>query len=76
MERKRIAFLDEGEGMGGAEINLASILKYLDKDKFNPLVVLARRGDFYSVLNNSGIASVVMGMPKFLSTSFSKESEI
>lgn len=62
-------FLDEGRDIGGAEINLINILKYLDKDKFQPIVILSSKSKFYSAIKNLGIDTVIIKTAPFISTS-------
>jgi glycosyltransferase involved in cell wall biosynthesis len=69
MERKRIVFLDEGRGVGGAEVQLLSVLGHLDKEAFDPLVVLSDKGKFYERLKELGVRTVLIKTPPFLSTS-------
>lgn len=68
MGRKRIVFLDEGGGIGGAEINLLQILPLL-KEKFSPLVIVSYKGDFYQVLKELGIEVAVVKILPFFSLS-------
>jgi len=70
MERKNIVFLDEGRGIGGAEINLINILRFLDKNSFYPHVILSCRNKFYTLMDESKIEITVLSTPPFLSTSF------
>lgn len=70
MGKKRIAFLDEGRSIGGAQINLLSILKGLDKREFFPLVILSCKKNLQTQLARAGIETAIVDTPRFLSTSF------
>jgi glycosyltransferase involved in cell wall biosynthesis len=69
MERKKIAFLDEGKGIGGAEKNLIAFLDYLNKDKFEPLVILSHKEKLFTAVNAIGIETLLIKAPPFYSTS-------
>jgi glycosyltransferase involved in cell wall biosynthesis len=69
MAREKIAFLDEGKGIGGAEKNLITFLEHLNKNKFEPLAILSDKGKFSATLNAIGIKTVIIKIPSFYSTS-------
>ena len=70
MERKRIIYIDDGRGIGGAEKNLICFLSDLSKEKIDPLVIVSSRSKFYDLLCREGIKTRVIESPVFLSTSF------
>lgn len=69
MERKKIVFLDEGQGIGGAQINLFNILKYLDRHRFYPIVIVAYKGKVYEEISKLNVEAVLLNTPSFSSTS-------
>ena len=69
MQKKKIVFLDEGRGIGGAERNLINILTYLNNEKFELSVILCKKDKLYSIIKNLKVKVFLMKMPKFLSTS-------
>jgi L-malate glycosyltransferase len=70
MKRKRIAFLDEGRGIGGAETNLLSYFSVMDKTKFEPFLILACKGKLFYRVKALGIPCIVLpGLP-FISINF------
>ena len=72
MGKKKIVFLEEGRGIGGAETALMGLLRYLDKSGFEPLVILSCKSVFYTVLReeNPEIRTVFLKTPSFMSTSW------
>lgn len=72
MGKKRIVFLEEGQGIGGAENALIGLLKYLDKSRFEPLVIISAKSSFYIALEELGpqIKTVILNTPSFVSTSW------
>ncbi len=70
MGKRTLAFLDEGRGIGGSQVNLLSILKGLDRQAFSPLVIVSCKKDLQAELSNAKIETVVIDTPPFLATSF------
>ena len=72
MEKETIVFLEEGRGIGGAETALIGLLKYLDKSRFEPLVIISSQSNFYTALEKlePQIKTVVLNTPSFASTSW------
>ncbi|RMH71856.1 MAG: glycosyltransferase family 1 protein [Gemmatimonadetes bacterium] len=52
---RKILYLQTESILGGAEVSLLSLIKYLDKDQFHPVVVCPKGGDFERALQQSGI---------------------
>ena len=69
--KKRILFLNETSSIGGAENSLFYLIKYLDKDKYEPVVVLPEDGVLAKRLRVINIKVNILKLPKsiFLSTS-------
>ncbi len=67
--KKRIVFIDEGRGIGGAEKNLIALLEHLDKERFKPIVILSCKDKFYTILNNLEIKTAIVKTLPFLSIS-------
>jgi glycosyltransferase involved in cell wall biosynthesis len=63
LQNKNILVLDHTSKPSGAEIYLLSVLKNMDKDKFNVKVVLGAEGFLYEKLAEEGIKVKVIELP-------------
>lgn len=45
MQKRNILFIESGYGFGGATICLAALLKGLDKNKYNPIVIFSQKDE-------------------------------
>lgn len=54
-----VLFVHHGRGIGGASINLLNILKYLDKEKYSPIVLLIHDSNLREELELRNITTVV-----------------
>lgn len=65
----RIAFIEQDTGIGGAEVNLFSLLERLDPQRFEPVVIVPYPGPLTKRLEQMGVRYQVIPRPKLISTS-------
>jgi glycosyltransferase involved in cell wall biosynthesis len=53
--RKKILYIHHGTGIGGAPNSLMLLIKYLNKDKFFPVILLINEGPVRSFFESNGI---------------------
>lgn len=67
----RLAFLEEEPLIGGAEINVLNLLKYLDRTQFDPLVICPEEGPLTDRIRQGGWrVAVVPRFPLFRTSTF------
>ena len=66
MSQRRILYLDHTAALGGAEIALLRLLQHLDRDLWEPLVVLGEEGRLASQLRAMQISKRIQGFPRRL----------
>jgi glycosyltransferase involved in cell wall biosynthesis len=59
----KIAYLDHTAALGGAEISLASLLGALDRDRWEPVVILGGEGPLAGRVGSLGVKCEVIGFP-------------
>ncbi len=69
-EPVRIAVIEESAGIGGAEVNLLNLCRFLDRDRFRYLVVVPTEGPLTKRLVALGVDYYVLPRARLLSTSF------
>ncbi|MCQ9204952.1 MAG: glycosyltransferase family 4 protein [Omnitrophica bacterium] len=70
MDKRKIIFLDHGQGAGGSATNLISLIKNLNKNKFEPSVVFSSRSMFSQRIIDLGVPVITLKGPAFMSISF------
>ena len=65
---KNILFFDHQAEMGGGEFSLIEAIKVLDKNKFNPIVMLGNRGPFKERLDEIGVNTGIIEVPEYFRT--------
>jgi glycosyltransferase involved in cell wall biosynthesis len=68
--RTRVAFINETQKIGGAEINLLNLVQRLEPSRFQPIVLLPPSGPLGDRLREFGTASIVIPRARLFSTSF------
>jgi len=61
-EAKNILYLEGGTGFGGSGNSLFGLLKNIDKNKFNPLVVTFNDGPQFQKIHNLGIKMIKLNL--------------
>lgn len=59
----RILFLNHSEKIGGAERSLLDILKFINKERFYPVVVTSKEGQFFNAVKTLGIQTCIVSLP-------------
>lgn len=57
---RSILYVNPAVGMGGAEFSLLGLMENLDKNRFNPVLVVPREGLFASRASGAGIETLVL----------------
>jgi glycosyltransferase involved in cell wall biosynthesis len=65
----RVAFLEEGTEIGGAEINVLNLLAHLDSKQFDPFVICPAEGSFAARVRAAGGKVEIVPRVQMLSTS-------
>ena len=65
----KIAFIEQDSGIGGAEVNLFYLFRGIDRDHFDPIVVVPYEGPLTERLKKVGVKYHVIPRVKFISTS-------
>ena len=65
MQRKRILYVDHSSVPGGAEHSLYLLLKYIDREKFQPLLVLPDQGDLFQRVQGLDIQTSILSSQEF-----------
>ena len=60
----RILYMNHGADLGGAEISLLELLRAIDRDRFEPLVLCPREGDFVSILRAESIPVQILPLQR------------
>lgn len=66
MNNVRIAYVDHTGVMGGAEVALWNLISFLDRDRWEPLVVLGKSGQLISKLARQSVRVEVLTLPAAL----------
>lgn len=61
---KKVLFLDHADIFGGAEQSLLLLIKYLDKEKYLPVVGLTANSPLAKQLNELGVETVTLKLPQ------------
>ncbi|UCG34871.1 MAG: glycosyltransferase family 4 protein [Candidatus Omnitrophota bacterium] len=67
-EQINILFLDHQAQMGGGEFSLMETIKILNKNIFNPIVMLGTKGPFRNELDKIGINTEIINVPEYFRT--------
>ncbi len=59
-----VLFVDSVSDIGGAEISMILFLKYLNRDLFNPIVIIPDKGPLYNKIEELGIEVITMNLTK------------
>ena len=51
----RICYPFVGDSVGGSHLSMIEIIKNLNKSKFDPFILLHKKGILYNYLNNQGL---------------------
>jgi len=57
---KRILFVASRSDIAGGEVYLLNVMRYLDRNRFQPLVTVPREGSFSQALSHEGVESAVI----------------
>lgn len=56
----RILFLNHSDKIGGAERSLLDVLKFIDKERFYPVIVTSKEGQFLNAVKTLGISTRIV----------------
>jgi len=65
--RKKVLFVHERGGIGGAGKILYTLLAHMDRGKFEPVVVLGSDGELVNKIRKLGLKCIICPMPEFAS---------
>jgi hypothetical protein len=65
MNAKTILYIDTENDIGGAEVSLIELLRKLDRQKYQPIVVLPRKGRLSKELKAMGVCVHFVKMSEF-----------
>lgn len=63
--KKRILYIDSGQGFGGSSKYLIDLFKYLDRSRYEPLAACYREGAHFEALRQAGYPVFCLNLPLF-----------
>jgi glycosyltransferase involved in cell wall biosynthesis len=66
--RKRILYLDHTAAMGGGEIAIYNVIRYLDRSRYHPIACLFAEGPLADQLRAAGVETHVLSLDRSVST--------